>query len=242
MPILLARVRRSQNLRAMFRLLRTTERQVLHIERSSRWSRWDGCTNSFLRQKHEISTMSALGNATACLIHNRRDGLFREYYQAVVPQGAVRSSLALSALANPVLGSAVTNVEPRDPADIHKTVGFCDSLDGVGRWSDLVADNERTKRCLGVQLNPQGSYPYFVRFQEPLWRLPHQSSFAAQRKNWQDVLRGSYGQMCRECKKECESPTARVPSVLNDAGRREVEKLWSATPQAGFLSGSTGRR
>jgi|GEM_PF-4756488 len=214
------------------RLLRTTERKVLHIEISAMepvgWVH-----HLFLRQKPEISTMSALVNATACLVHNRRDGLFREYYQAVAPPGTVRPSLALSALPNPVLGPGVVNIEPRAPGDIHKTVGFCDSLDGVGRWSDLVADNERTKRGLGVQLNPQGSYPYFVRFQEPLWRLPHQSSFAAQRKNWQDVVRASYGQMCRQCKKGVRCSTARVPATLNDAGRREVENLWSATPQPG---------
>ena len=32
----------------------------------------------FLRQRPEVSSMSAVTNATACLIHNRRDGLFNK--------------------------------------------------------------------------------------------------------------------------------------------------------------------
>ena len=218
------------------RLLRSEEKRVLSIRitamESAGWVH-----HFFLRQKPEISTMSALVNATACLVHNRRDGLFREYYQAVASAGTVPPSLALSQLPNPVQGPAVTAIEPRNPADIHKTLGFCDSLDGVGRWSDLVADNERTKFDKGVQLNPAGNYPYFVRFQEPLWRLPHQASFATQRTAWQATLRTCYGELCRQCKKGVKCSTPRIPPNLNDAGRREVEKLWSETPRpSSYLS------
>lgn len=181
----------------------------------------------FLRQKPEVSTMTALVNATACLIHNRRDGVFREYYQHPVQDGAI-ASLALDELPNPVQGRGNVTLLPRNPSHIHKTVGFCDSLDGVGRWADLVADNERTKRGGEVAPNPDWeSYPYFTRFQEPLWRHVHQQSFATKPENWQRDLRQHYGELCRSCKKGIRCSALRVPSAFEGARAQRVRELWS---------------
>ncbi|MBN8460102.1 MAG: DEAD/DEAH box helicase [Verrucomicrobia bacterium] len=208
----------------MARLIETETRRVMIVEISdpveTGWVH-----HFFLRQKPEVSTMTALVNATACLVHNRRDGLFREYYQRA--DGDAPHPIALDDLPNPiqVRGGPVV---PRSPGHIHKTIGFCDSLDGVGRWADLVADNEATKSTGLTNASPGGSYPYFARFQEPLWRVVHQRSFAAQPMRWQQELRGYYGSVCRNCKKGIRCSVPRVPQTLNDAGRREVEKLWSA--------------
>jgi hypothetical protein len=182
----------------------------------------------FLRQKPEGSTMTALVNATACLIHNRRDGLFREYYQQETSDSFAPALLGLDQLPNPIQGGAV-RVGLRAPEHVHKTIGFCDSLDGVGRWGDLVADNERTKSTRVTAPNPGGweSYPYFARFQEPLWRVVHQKSFAVQQPQWQRSLRAHYGDLCRKCKKGIRCSIDRVPSSLNAVGREALHELWS---------------
>ena len=181
----------------------------------------------FIRQRPEVSTMSSLVNATSALIHNRRDGLFREYYQEgsgeVLPQ-----PIGLDQLSNPIQSPA-TAVAPRTTEFIHKTIGFCDSLDGVGRWADLVADNEGTKSGGTVRPNPQ-TYPYFTRYQEPLWRQVHQRSFAANPPNWIRNLRTHYGNLCRLCKKGQCSSVARVPAGLNAAGQAEFNALWNFVP------------
>lgn len=182
----------------------------------------------FLRQKPEVSTMTALVNATACLIHNRRDGVFREYYQQGTTENVAPAPLGLDQLPNPIQGGAA-GVELRAPEHVHKTIGFCDSLDGVGRWADLVADNERTKSTRVTAPNPGSweSYPYFARFQEPLWRVVHQRSFAAQQQQWQQRLRAHYGELCRKCKKGIRSTIDRIPQGLRAAGREAVDELWS---------------
>lgn len=184
----------------------------------------------FLRQRPEVSSMSAVTNATACLVHNRRDGLFREYYQRQTPDADGRLPLAMADLSNPCQPDAA--VGPRHPDRIHKTLGFCDSLDGVGRWANLVADNERTKTAeMGSSPNPGRINPaYFLRFQEPLWRVLHQGSYAATVRVWERKVWEHYGGLCRECKRGCRTSVERVPPGLNAAGKREVQKLWDFSP------------
>ena len=187
----------------------------------------------FLRQKPEVSTMTALINATACLIHNRRDGVFREYYQQRDTAGVV-VPLSLSDLPNPVRRNQGGAIELRDPAHIHKTIGFCDALDGVGRWGDLVASNERTEESGETAPNPRWeSYPYFTRFQEPLWRHVHQQSFALPEPRWQRTLRQHYGKLCRDCKAGVRCSTPRVPNGATDAVAGRVAELWSTQAENG---------
>jgi hypothetical protein len=188
----------------------------------------------FIRQRPEVSTMSALVNATAALIHNRRDGVFREYYQERVDQGTPQP-IGMDQLSNPIQSGPVVTVVPRSPELIHKTIGFCDSLDGVGRWADLVADNEGTKAKGVVFPNPGNPdvYPYFTRFQEPLWRQVHQRSFAAKPDKWIGVLRQHYGTLCRQCKKGQQCSIPRVPTGLSAAGQTEVDALWDFSPTNG---------
>jgi hypothetical protein len=181
----------------------------------------------FLRQKPEVSTMTALVNATACLVHNRRNGLFREYYQRSGENGAP-APIALDDLPNAIQGPYAPQVVPRNPRGMHKTIGFCDSLDGVGRWADLVRDNEQTKASGTTAALPQ-SYPYFSRFQEPLWRVVHQRSFAQRPENWQTTLRVHYGSLCRNCKKGIRCSTERIPQGLSAVGRQRLNALWDFT-------------
>ncbi|HWD90806.1 MAG TPA: DEAD/DEAH box helicase, partial [Verrucomicrobiae bacterium] len=209
------------------RLIGCEERRILRVDvETPQETGW--VHHFFLRQKPEISTMTALVNATSCLVHNRRDGLFREYYQQKTENPAPRA-LSLDDLNNPIQDPPDT-IMPRPPDYIHKTLGFCDSLDGVGRWADLVADNEGTKRSGTVDANPQGSYPYFIRFQEPLWRVVHHLSFARQPEKWLGQLRTHYGDVCRKCKLGVRCSAKRVPDGLNQAGRRKVDELWDFTP------------
>lgn len=185
----------------------------------------------FLRQRPEVSTMSALVNATSALIHNRRDGVFREYYQQDVDHGA-QQSLGMDQLANPIQGAPGGTIKPKAPEFIHKTLGFCDSLDGVGRWADLVADNEGTKAKGVVFPNPGNpdAYPYFSRFAEPLWRQVHQKSFAAKPEKWIGVVRNHYGSLCRRCKKGEPCTISRIPGGLTTAGQQELDSLWNFAP------------
>lgn len=182
----------------------------------------------FLRQRPEVSTMSALVNATSALIHNRRDGVFREYYEQDVDAGA-EQSLGMDQLANPIQGAPASTIRPKSPELIHKTLGFCDSLDGVGRWADLVADNEATK-AKGVVFPNPGGYPYFSRFAEPLWRQVHQKSFAARPEKWIGVVRNHYGNLCRRCKKGEPCTVSRFPAGLTAAGQQELDSLWNFAP------------
>ena len=221
------------------RLLATNENRIFAVPTGAT-EKTGWVHHFFLRQKPEVSTMTALINATSCLIHNRRDGLFREYYQ---PRGGeeVPRSLALDDLGNPVRRFHPGTVEPRDPSQIHKTLGFCDSLDGVGRWADLVADNERTKQGGEVSPNPGwDEYPYFTRFQEPLWRHVHQQSFAETTEVWQRELRQEYGKLCRDCKKGIRCSAPRVPENFQGTRRERVEELWSQKIVRGTPEGKEG--
>jgi hypothetical protein len=179
----------------------------------------------FLRQRPESSSMTAAVNAVSCLVHNRRDGLYHEYYE----REGLPSPLRLDEIANPAQPS--TTVSPRDPRNIHKTLAFSDSLDGVNRWADLIADNERAKSAaMSAGPNPAAStIPYFVRFQEPLWRTIHHLSFSDQPPAWQARLRSHYGEMCRDCKRGVRRCVDRVPNDLRQAQRQAVDRLWDLT-------------
>lgn len=208
------------------RLLNIYLEKVMHIDVGQTDS-YGWVHHLFLRQRPEASTITAVVNATSCLIHNRRDGVFREYYQRRMENDTSRPPIALSDLNNPVQPSA--GVELRGVADIHKTLGFCDSLDGVGRWADLVADNERTKAAsMASSPNPaMGSLPYFIRFQEPLWRTVHHLSFGASPKIWHQRLWAYYGGLCRNCKRGIKQQIDRMPSGLTPKQQESVEKLWN---------------
>lgn len=177
----------------------------------------------FLRQLPETSAITALVNATSCLVHNRRDGLFREYYSDT------GTMLSLDALPNPI------DSQPpcAQPGSVGKTLGFCDSLDGIGRWADLVADNERTKASsMYDSVKVRGGmehFPYFVRFQEPLWRVPHHLAFAQRVPRWQQILRQRYGRLCALCKQGVRAATPRLPSGsdVTAAAERRIRALWN---------------
>lgn len=179
----------------------------------------------FLRQRPEASSMTAAVNGVSCLIHNRRDGLYHEYYE----RRDASSPLRLDELANPVQPSA--SVATRATRHIHKTLAFSDSLDGVNRWADLIADNERSKSAsMGTSANPAASgTPYFVRFQEPLWRTIHHLSFSDQPPAWHSRLRTHYGAVCRDCKRGVRRTAERIPNDLRQAQRQAVERLWDFT-------------
>ncbi|BDG08615.1 DEAD/DEAH box helicase family protein [Anaeromyxobacter paludicola] len=181
----------------------------------------------FLRQRPEASSMTAATNAVSCLIHNRRDGLHHEYYAD--GDGGLAS---LDRLPNPVQpGSVVARPTPL----IHKTLGFSDSLDGVNRWADLVLDNERSKSmAMNSSPNPATSgLPYFVRFQEPLWRTVHHLTFGDKTPVWQKRLFAEYGSLCRDCKRGVRRETARVPAGLTQAQRDAIQRLWDINPENG---------
>ncbi|BBM87120.1 DEAD/DEAH box helicase [Candidatus Uabimicrobium amorphum] len=179
----------------------------------------------FLQQRPEVSSITALVNATSCLIHNRRNGLFREYYQLLSDQ-----PIALSDLGNPVQTSNI--LKARLSSHIHKTLGFCDSLDGIGRWADLVADNEKSKSIkMFQQANPQGNYPYFIRFQEPLWRVIHHLSFRQNPSRWQQKLRSHYGDLCKKCKQGIKTTIDREPDDVSQRQLCKIQELWDFSPQ-----------
>lgn len=213
------------------RILSQTPSHILHIgpgeEDETGWVH-----HVFLKQKPEVSSTTAAINATACLIHNRRDGIFREYYERV--DGA---PISLEDLANPIQPS--NEIRPRQPEHVHKTLGFCDSLDSIGSWADLVSDNENTKFASmpnGVNPATTGGIPYFVRFQEPLWRVVHHMSFRARPHVWQDRLRSHYGQLCRKCKQGIRESTSRF---FPNASQRQIERiqsLWSLDPGDSYLA------
>lgn len=181
----------------------------------------------FLKQRPEASSMTAAVNAVSCLVHNRRDGLVHEYYQLREDGGLV----SLDGLSNPIQPDPA--LEPRDVRQIHKTLAFSDSLDGVNRWADLIADNERSKAAsmlqqAGVTL---GSVPYFVRFHEPLWRTVHHMTFEQDPPKWQQAAWKHYGALCQDCKQGVQSRITREPPGLNQAGRRKIRELWDFTEQ-----------
>jgi len=175
----------------------------------------------FLRQRPEASSLTAAINATSCLIHNRRDGLYHEYYQRTGGGPPLR----LDELDNPVLPTAV--VEPRDSRITRKTLGFCDSLDGVNRWADLIADNERTKAAsMATTANPVRSVPYFVRFQEPLWRVVLYGDLSQRPASWRAHATQHYGALCRDCKRGIRRTIPRVPPGLRQAQTDAIDRLW----------------
>lgn len=175
----------------------------------------------FLRQRPESSSQTAATNAISCLIHNRRDGLHNEYYQPADSAGL----LGLDALDNPILPSK--RVKNRDAKQIHKTLGFCDSLDGVHRWADLIADNEHTKSsAMTSSVNPVRSIPYFARFQEPLWRVVLHSGFPQRPPSWHLPVMQHYGALCRSCKQGVSCTVPRIPPGLRQAQVEALEKLW----------------
>ena len=179
----------------------------------------------FLRQRPESSSMTAAVNAVSCLVHNRRDGLYHEYYE----RRGLADPLRLDEIGNPAQPSPT--VSTRETRHIHKTLAFSDSLDGVNRWADLIADNERAKiAAMGAGPNAAASaIPYFVRFQEPLWRTIHHLSFSDQPPAWQARLRSHYGEMCRDCKRGVRRCVERIPNDLRQAQRQAVDRLWDFT-------------
>jgi hypothetical protein len=177
----------------------------------------------FLRQRPEVSSQTAAINATSCLIHNRRNGTFREYFQR--QDGA---PISLEHLSNPVEPSQ--GIELRQAEDIHKTLGFCDSLDAVGSWADLVGDNEQTKfASMPDRPSPSAGsdLPYFVRFQEPLWRAVHYSSFPQLPNPWKEVVRQHYGRHCRKCKQGVRCRTPRIPPGVTARQAQNIQNLWN---------------
>ena len=213
------------------RLTSTESRRVLHLDvRNAEETGW--VHHVFLRQRPEASSMTAAINAVSCLIHNRRDGLQHEYYA-----NNAGEPVALHQLGNPVQPGTVV---AKPTQLVHKTIGFSDSLDGVNRWADLVLDNERSKSdSMSSSPNPAASsMPYFVRFQEPLWRVVHHLTFGETPKVWHKQLFRVYGNLCRDCKRGILGATARVPDGLNQAQRDAVERLWdfTATNKESYLS------
>jgi len=220
----------AEPMRHVSRIIDRSESRVAAVEIESSETAEAGWNHHFfVRQRPETSSMSAVTNATSCLIHNRRDGLHREYYQLASVDGS-RPPISLSDLQNPI--QADPNIELRETRHIHKTVGFCDSLDGVGRWADLVADNEQTKtESMKKAPNPgRGNMPYFVRFQEPLWRVVHHLSFAASNPAWSRALTDNYGDLCRKCKMGVRACTQRMPDGLTNAQQNKVNELWQINP------------
>lgn len=175
----------------------------------------------FLRQRPEASSQTAATNATSCLVHNRRDGLHHEYYQRT----GTGAPLGLHELFNPVLPA--NSVEPRDTKQVHKTLGFCDSLDGVNRWADLIADNERTKASsMTTTASPTRSIPYFALFQEPLWRVVFHGDLSQRPPSWRNVAIQHYGALCRDCKRGIARTIPRLPVGLRQAQADALNLLW----------------
>ncbi len=207
------------------RILSDESQRMLHIE-VGQTQEMGWIHHIFLRQRPESSSMTAATNAVSCLVHNRRDGLFHEYYQERSGPGP----LSLDRIDNPAQPSQL--LEPTDTKLLHKTLGFCDSLDGVNRWADLIADNERSKSAaMGSSANPAiGDLPYFTRFQEPLWRVVHHETFGANPPAWQQALWSHYGALCRDCKRGVKRRITRIPAGLRQAQQERVEQLWDFTP------------
>ncbi|HEU4729015.1 MAG TPA: DEAD/DEAH box helicase [Kofleriaceae bacterium] len=175
----------------------------------------------FLRQRPEASSMTAVINGTSCLVHNRRDGTYHEYYE----RAGGGDPLRLDELANPVQPAPIAS--PRDPKLIHKTLGFCDSLDGVNRWADLLSDNERTKsQSMAASASPVRSIPYFAQFQEPLWRVVLHGDMSQRPPSWRAEAIRHYGKLCRECKSGVSCSIARIPPGLRQAQTEAFDKLW----------------
>jgi hypothetical protein len=216
----------SEPRRHLARLMSRSPSSVLHLEvGETDPTGW--VHHIFLRQRPESSSTTAVTNATSCLIHNRRDGIFREHYQRTADENGERAPLALDQLTNPV--QPAKDVELRDTDHVHKTLGFCDSLDGVGRWASLVTDNERSsERNMLATPNPTlGEFPYFVRFQEPLWRAVHHRSFGQKPPEWQKKLWSHYGALCRDCKQGVKRRIPRMPpGTLTPAQKKAVDALW----------------
>jgi hypothetical protein len=219
------------------RVLSCDPRRVVHVEvadvEATGWVH-----HLFLRQRPEVSGFSALTNATSCLVHNRREGLFREYYQrSEKSEQGTRLPISLNVLPNPVVANPPGPVEPRSPELVHKVIGFCGSLDAIGRWVNFVQDNERTRYqdSAGSGNPAQGGsdgVPYFARFQEPLWRAVHHATFGQTVPVWQERLYDHYGSLCRDCKRGCRRSVPRVPTGLTAAQQAKVRDLWDFTPRA----------
>jgi hypothetical protein len=207
------------------RLIDSEHTRLLHVEvETPLETGW--IHHLFLRQRPESSSTTAAINALACLVHNRRDGLYHEYYQ----RSGGTDPLRLDEIPNPA--QSVATVVPRETKHIHKTLAFSDSLDGVNRWADLAADNERTKaEEMSPSPNPAtSSLPYFARFQEPLWRTVHHSGFRKDPPRWHARVFDCYGKLCRDCKQGVKRNIPRIPDGLTQAQREAVEQLWDCTP------------
>jgi hypothetical protein len=205
------------------RLTSTEANRIFHVDvENPEETGW--VHHLFVRQRPEASSMTAAINAVSCLVHNRRDGLHHEYYVDKETGAAV----ALDRIGNPAQPGAVV---ARPAHLIHKTIGFSDSLDGVNRWADLVLDNERSKSVsMASSANPAASgVPYFVRFQEPLWRVVHHMTFGESAKVWQKKVFETYGTLCRDCKRGVCRSTPRIPGGLNQVQRDAVQRLWTFT-------------
>jgi hypothetical protein len=128
----------------------------------------------FLRTGSGQGTLSAITNGVSCLIHNRANGLVRDYYrQNVISPNGQRSDFSRGGLL--------------PSRDINKTIGFVDSLSTIGSWGFTLADNEVTildgKSSGEFSERNQRRYPYFTWFVEPLWKIPARNgdeSFAAE--------------------------------------------------------------
>ncbi|MFC1581231.1 DEAD/DEAH box helicase, partial [Thermodesulfobacteriota bacterium] len=214
------------------RIIDRGQEDVLHISvKSPNETGW--VHHIFLRQRYEASSMSSLVNATSCLIHNRSNGIFRDLYELFEQERI--SQISLDQLGNPI--QPHTNIKLRKTENIHKTIGFSDSLDNIGRWADLVSDNEKTKvrgmlssANLGVR-----SFPYFLRFQEPLWRVIHHASFSRNPALWQQIMREYYGRFCRDCKKGVKRSIIRIPAGLSAVQKRKIDELWDFRNNTSYL-------
>lgn len=117
----------------------------------------------FLRTGRGQGALSAITNGISCLIHNRSDGLAREYYvDGIVGPRGERTDFSENSL--------------KEPRLINKTIGFVDSLSTIGSWSFTLDDNEGA--ILGGDFSgrfdsaARRRYPYFSWFSEPLWKIP----------------------------------------------------------------------
>ena len=209
-------------------------KRVIHVDaKASAGSGW--VHHFFLRQKVKTSNMSALINATACLVHNRRNGLFREFYERTDNE-----PIGLEDLPDPV---SSLSIEPRNPNEIHKTLGFSDSLDNIGRWGDTLMDNEVTKEAAfktgpSARRPQAGSgFPYFNRFFEPLWYLSiHLQDVGSRTEDaWSKKMRRHYGGFCAKCKKGIGCSIKRKPASIDGTNLtasdlEKIDKLWSTDP------------
>jgi hypothetical protein len=151
----------------------------------------------FLRTGKGQSTLSAITNGVSCLIHNRSDGLAREYYEdGQINQWGERADLDTQSI-KPTKG-------------LKKTIGFVDSLSTIGSWSFTVDDNEGaifTNKGTGeFAASKDRRYPYFTWFSEPLWKIPA--------RNGEEKLAEKMRPICQACK--AGRSVSKTASILRD--------------------------